>query len=32
MVAKISTEHKVELDRMEDEYTKEIREREQSEK
>jgi len=32
MVAKISTEHKVELDRMEDEYTKEIKEREQSEK
>ncbi len=24
MVAKISTEHKVELDRMEDEYTKEL--------
>jgi hypothetical protein len=32
MVAKISTEHKHELDRMEDEFTKEINERDEAEK
>ena len=32
MVAKISTEHKHELDRMEDEFTKEIQERDVAEK
>lgn len=32
MVAKISTEHKHELDRMEDEFTKEIKERDEAEK